>query len=163
MVITWIMMTGVSIGRKAIRLRALKATVMRMIDLVRMRLLMSRLPRMLWDAERKMANAERITPSITGMPRGGSGNRQEDANVAYADAMDAYREAFAELEQMRKELEPLISRIEDVDVRAVMRLRYIHGYRPAEIPGVIYKSERSTYYYLTRGEHEINHMIESLQ
>lgn len=127
-----------------------------MIDFRRMRIMINSLQETIWNLERMEANATRITSNITGMPRGGSGNRQEDAMIALADAREAYREAFGALQAMRDELEPLIDTLlEDPDERAVMRLRYIKGYRPSSISTMLFKSERSVYYYLNRAEHKI--------
>ena len=96
-----------------------------MIDFYRMRRLINMLPRIKWDIERKMANAERITSNITGMPRGENGNRQEDAYIILADVMDAYHETLEELEQMRTELKPYVDNLTNPHERAVMRMRYM--------------------------------------
>ena len=71
-----------------------------MVDLQRMRFLIKKLPKIEWDVEKKMANATRITTSITGMPRGGDGaNRQEEANIALADAIAKTRGDGQEVER----------------------------------------------------------------
>jgi len=126
-----------------------------MIDFRRMRWLMGKLDRIKWDVERKEANATRITSVITGMPRGGGGNRQEDAYVILADVLDAYREAIQELDDMRGELIPLIDSLPDPDGRAVMRMRYLDGYHPDEIATAIRRDVRSVYRYLKRSERQI--------
>lgn len=126
-----------------------------MIDFKRMRWLINKLPKIRWSVELKAANATRITATITGMPRGGGGNRQENAYIALADATDAYHEALEELEAMRAELEPLVDALTDIDERAVMRMRYMKGYKPEEIAETIHRTDRSVYIYLKRAERKI--------
>ena len=126
-----------------------------MIDFQRMRRLINMLPQIQWDVERKMANAERITSNITGMPRGGNGNRQEDAYIILADVVDAYHETLEELEQMRAELKPYVDRLANPHERAVMRMRYMDGHRPEKIALAIDRDVRSVYRYLKRAEKQI--------
>ena len=56
---------------------------------------------------------------------------------------------------MRKALDPLISTIENADLRAAMRLRYIDGHRPETIADAIPLADRTVYRYLKRGENEL--------
>lgn len=126
-----------------------------MIDFRRMRWLISKLQRVQWDVERKMANATRITSVITGMPRGGSGNRQEEAYVILADVLDAYKDTMDELDTMRAELKPFIDALPDPDEKAIMILRYMDGYSPEEIPGMVKLSRASVYGHLKRAERKI--------
>lgn len=127
-----------------------------MINFYRMRYLMDRVPKLLWDTERAEANATRITSNITGMPKGGSMNRQEDSYITLAEVRDAYREANEELTTMLAELMPQIDALDDVDEKAVMRLRYLQGRKPDEIAIMLGKSRRGVYYFLTRAERKIN-------
>lgn len=99
-----------------------------MINFMRMRYLMAQVPKLLWDVERKTADATRITSSITGMPRGGGVNGQETSYIALSEVIDAYREAEAELNSMREELETQLYRMDDVKGKAYIRLRYLKGY-----------------------------------
>lgn len=127
-----------------------------MIDLQRMRLLMKRLPNILWKIEQKEANATRITSNITGMPRGGGGlNRSEDATLALIDAKDAYREALEELEAMRKELDPYLTALQDDAERAIMRMRYIYGYDPETIADAVSYHPRTVYRKLKSAERRL--------
>lgn len=127
-----------------------------MIDLQRMRLLMKRLPNILWKIEQKEANATRITSNITGMPRGGGGlNRSEDATLALIDAKDAYREALEELETMRKELDPYLTALQDDAERAIMRMRYIYGYDPETIADAVSYHPRTVYRKLKSAERRL--------
>jgi RNA polymerase sigma factor (sigma-70 family) len=127
-----------------------------MTDLHRMRQLMKRLPNILWEIEKKEANATRITASITGMPRGGGGkNREEDARIMLIAAKDSYREALEELESLRKELEPELAALEDENERAMMRMRYIHGYEPEKIAQTINYHPRTVYRRLKSAERKL--------
>ena len=128
-----------------------------MIDFLRMRYLINKLPDILWDIEQKEANATRITSNITGMPRGGGGlNQSENAKLALIDAKDAYREALKELEEMRHELEQELLKLEDENERAIMRMRYIYGYSPGTIAQTISYHPRSVYRYLKSAERKLS-------
>lgn len=127
-----------------------------MVDLKRMRYLINTIPDVLWIAERRMASATRITSYISGMPRGGGGgNHQEDANIAYADAMEAYREVLNELRSMQDELEPMIERLADHNEKGAMRMRYLMGHKIAEISEALECDPKTIYNYLTRAESRI--------
>lgn len=128
-----------------------------MIDLVRMRQLMKRMPSMLWQVQLKEANAARATANITGMPRGSSGiNKAEEAKLELIIVKDAYREAMAELEKLRSELEPIIlKKITEEDERGIIRMRYIHGYDPEEIADAIFLHPRTVYRKLKRAERKL--------
>lgn len=127
-----------------------------MVDLIRMRKLMKMLPNILWDIEKKEANATRITANITGMPRGGGGvNSAEDAKIALVAARDSYREALKELETLRILLERELVKLEDDDERAMMRMRYIHGYSPEEIAQVVSYHPRTVYRKLKSAERKL--------
>lgn len=127
-----------------------------MISLYRMRQLIRQTVKVQWRIEREEAKATKITTTITGMPHG-SGNRSkiEDGAIKVAELKDAYDEVNAELTAMRQELSPLIDTLDNVNDRAVMRLRYIKGYSPEDIGEAIYRTDRSIYYYLSRAEEQI--------
>lgn len=116
---------------------------------------MDKLPRIEWDLERLEANATRTTANVTGMPRGGGGNRQEEANIALADATEAYREALEELEALRAQLRPIVDALTDINEKAIMRMRYLDGYYPKEIAAIIKRTNRSVYYSLERAERKV--------
>ena len=127
-----------------------------MIILCRMRRLIKQIPPMLWDIKLAEANATKITATITGMPRGSDNHSKvEDGAIKISALKDAYAEVIDELDVMRKQLEPLIDTLEDPDDRAVMRLRYINGFRPEEFAHERYRTARSIYYYLKRAEDEL--------
>lgn len=104
-----------------------------MIDFERMRYLMQAMPDLLWKVSVAQANATRTTSTITGMPHGGGQNHQEDGYINLAEIRDVYREAEAELEGMRKELNALLENYEDPRGKAYLRYRYINGRTLAEI------------------------------
>lgn len=127
-----------------------------MTDLRRMRQLMKMLPGILWEIEKKEANATRTTTSITGMPRGGGGiNRSEDARILLIAVKDSYREAMKELELLRIDLEPRLEKLTDDDERAIMRLRYIHGYDPEKIAEAVSYHPRTVYRRLKSAERKL--------
>ena len=127
-----------------------------MTDLRRMRQLMKRLPSILWEIERKEANATRVTSNITGMPRGGGGlNKTENARIKLIAVKDAYREALKELEELRIDLEPNLTQLTDEDERAIMRMRYIHGYEPEKIAEAVSYHPRTVYRKLKSAERKL--------
>lgn len=122
----------------------------------KMRTLIKLEQRLKMDEQRIFASANRMTSNITGMPGGGrGGDRIGDAAIRLADVRDAYREAFAKLEAMRAELEALLEDVEDPDVLAVMRYRYIKGKDLSDIWQELHMSERKMFYCLNRGETHI--------
>ena len=130
-----------------------------MIDLERMRVLMRRLPSILWEIEKKEANATRITAPITGMIYSGSScNRQEEANIMLISVRDAYHEALDELEGLRQQLTQLLPRLDDDTERAIIRLRYIYGYDPQKIAKAISYHPRTVLRKLASAERKLMQM-----
>lgn len=127
-----------------------------MVNLYQMRQLMRRTLKVQWKIEQEEARATKITTVITGMPHGGGGLDQvADGAINISEIKAAYREVLGELQQMRDELDPLISSLENADDRAVMRLRYINGFSPEDIAEAIHRTDRSIYYYLSRAEDQL--------
>lgn len=127
-----------------------------MVNLYRMRMLIRQATKLQWRKEREIAKATKITTVLTGMPRGGSGKNQvEDGAIKVAELEEAYIEVLEELRSMKRELSPLINTIDNADLRAAMRLRYIDEHRPEEIADAIPLAERTVYRYLKQGEDEI--------
>ena len=103
-----------------------------------------------------MARATKITATLTGMPRGGAGHDQVSEGAIKIDEIkQAYRETLGELEQMQRELDPLIDTLDNPDDRAVMRLRYVECFSPEDIAEAIHRTDRSVYYYLSRAEDQL--------
>ena len=95
-----------------------------MVNLYRMRQLMRYTIKARWKVEKEMARATKITATLTGMPHGGPGRDQvADGAIQIDEVKRAYRETLGELEQMQRELDPLIDALDNPDDRAVMRLR----------------------------------------
>ena len=127
-----------------------------MVSLSRMRVLIGYEQRLQWNYTKKLADATRITSVLTGMPRGsGNHSQTESGAIELAEVENAYREVFEKLQEMRAELDPLLATLENPDDIAVMRLRYMDGYRPSEIPESIFLSERSVYYHLNSAERQL--------
>lgn len=124
-----------------------------MVDLYRMRQLIRQTVKVQWKLEQAEARATKVTTAMTGMPRsGGVHDQVSDGAIKLAELKDAYRETVSELEQMRSELDPVVSSLENAGDRAVMRLRYIKGFSPEDIAEAIGKTDRSVYYSLSRAE-----------
>jgi DNA-directed RNA polymerase specialized sigma24 family protein len=127
-----------------------------MINLYRMRQLMRLTIKVRWKVEKEMAKATKITAVLTGLPHGGGGHdKVADGAIQIDEIKQAYREVLADLEQMQRELDPLIDTLENPDDRAVMRLRYIECYSPEDIAEAIHRTDRSVYYYLSRAEDQL--------
>jgi len=127
-----------------------------MVNLYRMRQLMRYTIKARWRVEKEMAKATKITAVLTGMPHGGGGHdRVADGVIKIDEIKQAYKETLGELEEMQRELDPLIDNLENPDDRAVMRLRYIEGYSPEDIAEAIHRTDRSVYYYLSRAEDQL--------
>ena len=130
-----------------------------MVDLKRMRVLMQRMPSILWEIEKKEANATRTTSPITGMVYSSNGsNRQEEANIMLISVRDAYREAIEELESLREQLKPMLPRLDDDTERAIIRLRYIYGYDPQKIAQAISYHPRTVLRKLSSAEAKLMQM-----
>lgn len=132
-----------------------------MFDLARMRQLNVRYLDLYFRVEQAEANATRITSNITGMPRGGSGNRQEDAMVNYVDVKEAYRAVLAELESMRAQLAPALNKLSEEEA-GIMRLRYMYGHTIGEITRMRGMSRATVYRYLKQAEGKVVQIIETL-
>jgi DNA-directed RNA polymerase specialized sigma24 family protein len=128
-----------------------------MVNLYRMRQLMSRqTARLLWEIEQEEARATKITTVLTGMPRSsGNHNQVQEGAIKLVELKEAYKELIAELSEMREELDPLIDSIENTDLRAAMRLRYMKGYKPEQIADAINLADRTIYRYLVKAENEL--------
>ena len=90
------------------------------------------------------------------MPRGGGQHDQvADGAIKLAELKEEYSELIDELTAMREELKPLIDTLENIDLRVVMRLRYIKGYSPEKIADAVTLADRTIYRYLVRAENEL--------
>ena len=122
-----------------------------------MQILIQREQRLKRKKVRAFANATKITSVLTGMPRGGSGNQSQVENgaIELAEVENAYREVFERLDEMRKELDSLLINLDDPDDIGIMRLRYIEGHHPEEIPEMVNLSRRAMFYHLSGAEKKL--------
>lgn len=131
-----------------------------MVNFTRMRILIGLERRLQFRYQKKLATATRITAQLTGMPRGGGGRRQvEDGAIELAEVEEAYREVLDELRGMREELQQLLHHLDNPDDIGVMRLRYIDGKRPMNIPEAVNLSERAMFYHLAGAERKLAKMF----
>lgn len=127
-----------------------------MINLCRMRTLIGYEQRLKFRYEKKLSKATKITTVLTGMPRG-SGNHSavEAGAMELSEVDDAYREVAADLQAMREELEELLPNLDNPDDIGIMRLRYICGHYPEEIPDMVHLSRRAMFYHLSGAERKL--------
>ena len=128
-----------------------------MVNLTKMRTLIRHEQRLMRRKDRIYANATKVTTVLTGMPRGGSGNKSqvEIGAIELAEVEESYREILEELNAMRKELDVKLQKLEDPDDIGIMRLRYIAGHNPEEIPELVNLSRRAMYYHLSGAEKKL--------
>ena len=127
-----------------------------MINLCRMRTLIGYEQRLKFRYEKKLSKATKITTVLTGMPRG-SGNHSavEAGAMELSEVDDAYREVATDLQAMREELEELLPNLDNPDDIGIMRLRYICGHYPEEIPDMVHLSRRAMFYHLSGAERKL--------
>ena len=128
-----------------------------MVNLTRMRVLIRHEQRLMRRKDRIFANATKVTTVLTGMPHGGNGNKSqvETGAIELAEVEESYREVLDELNAMRKELEGMIVQLDDPDDIGIMRLRYIVGHYPEEIPDLVNLSRRAMFYHLSGAEKKL--------
>ena len=128
-----------------------------MVNLTRMRVLIRHEQRLMRRRDRIFANATKVTTVLTGMPHGGNGNKSqvETGAIELAEVEESYREVLDELNAMRKELEGMLVQLDDPDDIGIMRLRYIVGHYPEEIPDLVNLSRRAMFYHLSGAEKKL--------
>lgn len=128
-----------------------------MVNLTRMRVLIRHEQRLMRRKDRIFANATKVTTVLTGMPHGGNGNKSqvETGAIELAEVEESYREVLDELNAMRKELEGMLVQLDDPDDIGIMRLRYIVGHYPEEIPDLVNLSRRAMFYHLSGAEKKL--------
>ena len=131
-----------------------------MVNLTRMRVLISYERRLRFKYQKKLANATKVTTQLTGMPRGSGNHSQvEDGAIELAEVEEAYREIFDELKRMRAELDQLLKQLDNPDDIGIMRLRYIEGMDLIAIPAAVGLSERAMFYHLSGAERKLIRMF----
>ncbi len=127
-----------------------------MVDLRRMRFLINRLPAARFRVDKAMANATRVTSVLTGMPRGSASDDRMAENVILLDlAKQARDQIVTELEDMRKQLGPMIEALDVPLQKSAMRMRYIEGHSVREIAYSLNYSEQHIFRILTIAERKI--------
>ena len=128
-----------------------------MVNLTKMRILIRHEQRLMRRKDRIFANATKVTTVLTGMPHGGSGNKSqvETGAIELAEVEESYREVLSELNAMREELEEMLKQLDDPDDIGIMRLRYIVGHYPEEIPDLVNLSRRAMFYHLSGAEKKL--------
>lgn len=130
-----------------------------MVNLSRMRTLIGYERRLQFRYQKKLADATRITPQLTGMPHGtGLHSKVEAGAIELAEVEEAYREILDELKAMRAELDPMLRSLDNPDDIGIMRLRYIMGRSPEDIPDEIHLSRRAMFYHLSGAERKLMRM-----
>ena len=131
-----------------------------MINLSRMRTLISYERRLKFRYQKKLSDATRITAQLTGLPRGtGNHSQVETGAIELAEVEDAYREILDELAAMREELEQLLVKLDNPDDIGIMRLRYINGRCVEDIPYEVNLSRRAMFYHLSGAEKKLIRMF----
>ena len=129
------------------------------INFSSMRRMMRDMDRIEWRILREKEHANGMKAEIAlGPKRRWHISHIEESAVRMCDLDAAYAEVTERLGEMRKELAPLIWSLENANDRAVMRLRYIQGYKPEDISDAIYLTERMIYYILSRAERQLARM-----
>lgn len=134
-----------------------------MVDLAEMRRLMRKVPRKLRAIDKAIEQATNVSPKLSGMPsaKGGVNSQVEEGTIAIIAAKQAYSELIAELDRMSAELEPYIDAIEDMDIRVVMRLRYVRrmSVYDKDFTDTACMCERNAYFKLGKGEEIVARMM----
>ena len=131
-----------------------------MVNLSRMRVLISLERRLQFRYQKKLSSVTRITTQLTGMPRGSGNHSQvEDGAIDLAEVGEAYREVFDELKAMRDELDQMLKTLDDPDDIGIMRLRYIIGCDLEDIPDEVHLSRRAMFYHLSGAERKLMRMF----
>lgn len=128
-----------------------------MIDFYSMRDLMRRVDRAYDNLRVIQSRATRVTPVLTGMPRGGStSDMVGDGAVDAVKARQAYEGLKGQLRQMQSELLPRLAEIENPLYREILRKRYIECKSVTFIAIDAGYSREGIYRILRQCEQEIN-------
>ncbi len=99
--------------------------------------------------EKAENRSTRMTRIIDNMPHSKEiRSLVEEGAVTAVDLKSAYVETYNIVQAMRNELSEMIDTLPNQEERSVMRLRYIHGYKPEFIADGIFVSERQIFRYI---------------
>lgn len=127
-------------------------------DFRQMRRLINRLPMARLNVDRALARSSRMTAQYSDMPRGGNktSDPTSEGAVMYIAAKDAYSRLKSELENMQREVEPIIDGLDRPLQRNAMRMRYIEGRSVREIAYYLNYSEQHIFRVISSAEEKIN-------
>lgn len=127
-------------------------------DFRRMRRLISRVPMARLNVDRALARSARMTAQYSDMPRGGNktSDPTSEGAVLYMAAKDSYNALKRELEELQREVEPQIEKLDRPLQRNAMRMRYIEGRSVREIAYYLNYSEQHIFRVIQMAEEKIN-------
>lgn len=131
-----------------------------MVNLSEMSRIIRSADKVLVEIEKAEQTATRTTSHIDGMPRvSRRTSLVERGAVKAVDLEEAYCETVRKVQAMRRELSEMIDSLPDIDDRAVMRLRYINGYKPERIAEGIFRSERDVFRRIQKAKEQLAEMF----
>ena len=96
--------------------------------LLRYRYFVQEVDRLTEERAQVLARAQKITPTLSDMPKSQSGaNRLELAVERIVENADKLEEKIKEMVQAKEEIEQVIDSLEDDTLRQLMKYRYING------------------------------------
>lgn len=96
--------------------------------LLRYRYFVQEVERLSDERAQVLARAQKITPTLSDMPKSQSGaNRFELAVERIVENADKLEEKIKEMVQAKEEIEQVIDSLEDDTLRQLMKYRYING------------------------------------
>ena len=108
-----------------------------------------RINRLLLEQQQWRELATRVSPNLSGMPRGGGGGGTQGAISKIVDLETEINAEIDKLVEKRKEIEGIIRAVEDSTLQTLLEYRYINGKKWEEIvhtqdtwQGIIFVTER---------------------
>ena len=92
-----------------------------------------RINRLLLEQQQWRELATRVSPNLSGMPRGGGGGGTQGAISKIIDLETEINAEIDKLVEKRKEIEGIIRAVEDNILRTLLEYRYINGKKWEEI------------------------------
>ena len=92
-----------------------------------------RINRLLLEQQQWRELATRVSPNLSGMPRGGGGGGTQGAISKIIDLEAEINTEIDKLVDKRKEIEGIIQAVEDSTLRTLLEYRYINGKKWEEI------------------------------
>lgn len=92
-----------------------------------------RINRLLLEQQQWRELATRVSPNLSGMPRGGGGGGTQGAISKIVDLETEINAEIDKLVEKRKEIEGIIRAVEDSTLQTLLEYRYINGKKWEEI------------------------------